>query len=69
MHSHGFIHCDYNILLTATFEAKIGDFGVTKLFKGKNLTDPAPGRLGYMGPEAKRSVSSYNEKLDRPYCY
>ena len=67
MHSHGFIHCDLspnNILLTETFEAKIGDFGVTKLFKGKNLTDLAPGRLGYMGPEAKRSVSSYNEKLD-----
>ena len=65
MHSNGFIHCDLspnNILLTESFNAKIGDFGVTK--QGKNFTDLAPGRLGYMGPEAKGSVSSYGKKLD-----
>ena len=67
LHSHGYIHCDLtpnNILLTKDWRAKIGDVGATKLSKGKHLTDPVPGAIGYMGPEAKGSVCSYNEKLD-----
>ena len=51
-------------MLTENFGAKIGDFGATKLFKGKNLTDPAPGTPGYMAPEATGAACSYNQMLD-----
>ena len=68
LHSFGYIHCDLtpnNILLTKDSRAKIGDVGATKLSLGEHLTDPAPGAVGYMGPEAKKgSNCSYNEKLD-----
>ena len=55
----------YNVLLTASFTAKITDLGMSRIVAdtGEKLT-AAPGNPNVMPPEAKKEKPVYNHKID-----
>ena len=70
LHSNGLMHRDLtgkNILMVAGPQAKITDFGMSKL-TSVNLSKKAltlcPGNVLYMSPEALDDAKSYSAKLD-----
>ena len=65
LHSQNMIHCDLianNILLTTNLQAKIGDFGMTKV-KGQNMIQ-VPSDFSHIPPEVCTPHSICTEKLD-----
>ena len=73
LHSQNIIHGDLsdgNVLLTPALQAKIADFGVSRVFQSMNVHNAAssmtsaPGTLGFMPPEAHAPNPVYGTKLD-----
>ena len=73
LHSKGVVHRDIkpcNIFMTKNKIIKIGDFGVSALFKNvdiekiKKLTNTYVGTYEYMAPEIIKREKKYNEKVD-----
>ena len=70
LHSNGLIHRDLtgnNVLMIAGSQAKITDFGMSKLATGNprmTALTLCPGNLLYMSPEALDEAKSYTAKLD-----
>ena len=65
LHSQNIIHCDLtanNILLSASLQAKIGDFGMANKIGEYKVR--LPGNFSHMPPEARIHNPDYNEKLD-----
>ena len=72
LHSNDIVHRDLssnNVLITAGRQAKLTDFGLSRLIKGNSsplILSHCPGTQAYMPPEALTEPPDYNEKLD---CY
>ena len=70
LHSNGLIHRDLtgnNVLMIAGTQAKITDFGMSKLATSNprmTALTLCPGNLQYMSPEALDEAKSYTAKLD-----
>ena len=70
LHTNGLIHRDLtanNVLMIAGVQAKVTDFGMSKLgIVNPHMTPMTlcPGNLQYMSPEALEEPPSYTEKLD-----
>ena len=72
LHKNRIIHRDLssnNVLLTAGCQAKVTDFGMSKIADSNHTlthsrVTQCPGTLAYMPPEALLPKPSYSEKLD-----
>lgn len=70
LHSIGILHRDLsgkNVLLSPCHQAKVTDFGMSKLLNTSSLSDSltfCPGTHVYMPPEALREPAVYSDKLD-----
>ena len=67
LHSNGVIHRDLtgnNILMIAGTQAKITDFGMSKLANVNPRMTMCPGNVLYMSPEALDEAKIYTAKLD-----
>ena len=72
LHKNRIIHRDLssnNVLLTAGCQAKVTDFGMSKIANSnhtltRSQVTQCPGTLAYMPPEALMSKATYSEKLD-----
>ncbi len=68
-HERGVVHRDLkpsNLLLTASGEVKLADFGIAKDLDATALTDPGRtlGTAAYMAPEQIRGVPAVSHKTD-----
>ena len=72
LHRNSILHRDLssnNILLSASHQAKVTDFGMSKIAASnpsmtRSKVTQYPGTLVYMPPEALRPQSSYSDKID-----
>ena len=67
LHSLSIIHRDISptdVLLTSSFEAKIGDFGVSKYVMRSEQDTQIPGKVLFMPPEALAVPAKYGTPLD-----
>ena len=72
LHRNGILHRDLssnNILLNASHQAKVTDFGMSKIAASnpsmtRSKVTQCPGTLVYMPPEALRPQPRYSDKID-----
>ena len=72
LHRNGILHRDLssnNILLNASHQAKVTDFGMSKIATSnpsmtRSKVTQCPGTLVYMPPEALRPQPRYSDKID-----
>ncbi|CAI8029140.1 Probable serine/threonine-protein kinase DDB_G0275165 [Geodia barretti] len=72
LHRNGILHRDLssnNILLNASYQAKVTDFGMSKIADSnlsmtRSKVTKCPGTLVYMPPEALRPEPRYSDKID-----
>ena len=72
LHRNGILHRDLssnNILLSASHQAKVTDFGMSKIAASnpsmtRSKVTQCPGTLVYMPPEALRPQPRYSDKID-----
>ena len=72
LHKNGILHRDLssnNILLNASHQAKVTDFGMSKIAASnpsmtRSKVTQCPGTLVYMPPEALRPQPRYSDKID-----
>jgi NIMA (never in mitosis gene a)-related kinase len=65
-HSKNIIHRDIkpeNLFITSDKKVKIGDFGVARILKPKEVADTFVGTLGYIAPEVSFG-KGYDQKAD-----
>ena len=67
IHDRGIVHRDLkleNVLLDERCNVKLGDFGFTREFEGKNLMETFCGTTGYAAPEMLAGRRYTGEKVD-----